>query len=143
MPGNSEPYPDALTVSEASEFKQGCSLGYLGAARIRATAEALEASLSRVAELETEYENAMAQTRAALDELTAQREYERDVSAARLAALEWLRDTQLLRVITPRGVLQATTTRSRDYAGQSAEVFYRNLSAAIGKPVGPREGEQG
>ncbi len=61
MPGNAEPYPDALTVEETAEFTQGRSLGYLGAMRIRATAQALEDAIelaaraeARAAELEAD-----------------------------------------------------------------------------------------
>jgi len=43
----------------------------------------------------------------------------------------------------PGGIWQATTVWSRDLVGQSADEFYASLSAAIGQPVGPREGEQG
>ena len=59
MPGNAEPYPDALTAEETAEFTQGRRIGYLGAMCIRATAQALEDAIeraeraeARVAELE-------------------------------------------------------------------------------------------
>lgn len=96
---------------------------------------------TRVAELERENERLQECARASVwaeKALKDDADAERDVSKARLAALEWLRDQG----VAVQGDSEPVYWPDID-DDQPALEFWENLSAAVGREVGPREGEQG